>query len=277
MQVFGRDVFVLEDGQQQEDALLILHGFPTSSFDFHQVLAHFAKRFRVVVHDHLGFGLSDKPNDYSYSLLEQAEVAMEIWRKLGITKGHLLAHDYGTSVATEVLARRERGSCPVDLKTVTLANGSVFIELAHLTPSQVLLRNKHLGPIFASLSSRFVFKAQLRKIFGSPDSVANEELDAAWELLEHDRGKYVLPAISSYLDERTRFRERWIGALRKLDIPAHVLWGRRDPIAVPAIAEALAETIPDARLKWLDDLGHYPMLENPTRWAENVLAFFDGT
>jgi pimeloyl-ACP methyl ester carboxylesterase len=84
----------------------------------------------------------------------------------------------------------------------------------------------------------------------------------------------VLPAISSYLDERTRFRERWIGALRKLDLPAHVLWGRRDPVAIPAIAEALAETIPGARLTWLDELGHYPMLENPTRWAENVLSFF---
>jgi pimeloyl-ACP methyl ester carboxylesterase len=273
-QIFGRDVFVMDDGKESEDTLLILHGFPTSSFDFRHVLPHFTKRFRVVVHDHLGFGLSDKPRDYSYSLFEQAEVAMELWRKLGITKGHLLAHDYGTSVATEVLARRERGSCPVDLQSVTLANGSVFIELAHLTPSQVLLRNKLLGPVFASLSSRVVFQAQLRKIFGTPDSVSKEELDAAWELLTHNEGKQVLPMISSYLDERTRFKERWIGALGKLDLPAHVLWGRRDPVAVPAIAEALATTIPRVHLTWLDELGHYPMLENPARWAENVLSYY---
>jgi pimeloyl-ACP methyl ester carboxylesterase len=274
MQVFGHDVFVLEDGKHNEETLLVVHGFPTSSFDFHRVLPHFTKRFRVVVHDHLGFGLSDKPLDYSYSLIEQAEVAMEVWRKLGIKQGHILAHDYGTSVTTEILARRERGTCPIDLKSVTLANGSVFIELAHLTPSQILLRNKRLGPLFASLSSRFIFHAQLRKIFGTPDAVSKDELDAAWELLAHNDGKRVLPAISSYLDERTRFRERWIGALRKLDLPAHVLWGRRDPVAIPAIAEALAETIPGARLTWLDELGHYPMLENPTRWAENVLSFF---
>ncbi|HRI66020.1 MAG TPA: alpha/beta hydrolase [Polyangium sp.] len=273
-QVFNRDVFVLEEGKEHEEALLILHGFPTSSFDFHRVVPHFAKRFRVVVHDHVGFGLSDKPSDYSYSLLEQAEVAMEVWRKLGIKKGHLLAHDYGTSVSTEVLARREKGACPVELQTVTLANGSVFIELAHLSPSQVLLRNKVVGPLFASLSSRRIFQAQLRRIFGTPDSVSKEELDAAWDLLEHDNGKYVLPAISSYLDERTRFRERWIGALRRLDIPAHVCWGRRDPIAVPAIAEKLATTITGARLTWIEELGHYPMLENPTQWAENILSFY---
>lgn len=274
IRIFDREVFVFEDGKNHDDTLLILHGFPTSSYDFRAVLPYFTKRFRVVVHDHLGFGLSDKPQDYSYSLLEQAEVAMEIWRKLGITRGHLLAHDYGTSVATEVLARRARGSCPVDLQSVTLANGSVFIELAHLTPSQVLLRNKVVGPLFASLSSRFIFQAQLRKIFGEPNSVSKEELDDAWDLLTYAEGKRVLPSISSYLDERTRFRERWIGGLGKLDLPAHILWGRRDPIAVPAIAHALANAIPNARLTWLDELGHYPMLENPRRWAENVLSFY---
>lgn len=272
--IFGRDVFVFDSGGPNEETLVILHGFPTSSFDFHRVMPHFTKRFRVVIHDHLGFGLSDKPRDYSYSLFEQAEVAMEIWRGLGIHKAHLLAHDYGTSVATEVLARRERGSCPVDLQSVTLANGSVFIELAHLTPSQVALRNKTLGPVFARLSSKVVFQAQLRKIFGTPDAVSKDELDAAWALLVHADGKLVLPAISSYLDERTRFKQRWIGALAKLELPAHVLWGRRDPVAVPAIAEALADTIPRVHLTWLDELGHYPMLEDPTRWAENVLKFF---
>jgi pimeloyl-ACP methyl ester carboxylesterase len=275
MRVFDREVFVLEDGVDHRDTLLVLHGFPTSSFDFHRVLPYFTKRFRVVVHDHLGFGLSDKPKDYSYSLLEQAEVAMEVWRLLGIERGHLLAHDYGTSVATEVLARRERGLCPVDVKSVTLSNGSVFIELAQLLASQRIMRNKYLGPIFASLSSKVVFHRQLRKIFGTPDAVSKDELDWAWALVEHDDGKRVLPAISSYIDERTRFRERWIGALRKLNVPGHVLWGRLDPIAVPAIAEALASTIPGARLTWLEELGHYPMLENPLRWAENVMAFIE--
>lgn len=274
MRVFGRDVFVFDEGKPSEGTLVILHGFPTSSFDFHRVMPHFTKRFRVVVHDHLGFGLSDKPQDYSYSLIEQAEVAMDIWRQLGIERAHLLAHDYGTSVATEVLARRERGSCPVELQSVTLANGSVFIELAQLTPSQVALRNKVIGPVFARIASQFIFQAQMRKILGTPDAVSKDELDAAWALLVHDQGKQVLPAISSYIDERSRFKQRWIGALGKLDIPAHVLWGKRDPVAVPAIAEALADTIPNVRLTWLDELGHYPMLENPTRWAENALTFW---
>ena len=273
--IFGHQIFAVTTGAPEREGLplLVLHGIPSSSRDCEAALPGLSARRRVIVHDHLGFGLSDKPAAYSYSLLEQAEVAIALWQALGVTRGHLLAHDYGTSVATELLARRERGLCPIDFASVTLCNGSVHIDLAHLAPSQQLLRVPVLGPLFSRLASRRVFKAQLRRILGRPDSVADAELDAMWEGLVRDGGRERLPALAGYMAERTRFRERWIGPLTRLDRPTHVLWGRRDPIAVPAIAEQLAREIPGARLEWLDDLGHYPMLEAPARWAEAASAF----
>jgi pimeloyl-ACP methyl ester carboxylesterase len=273
--VFGHQVFSVTAGAGDADPILVLHGFPSSSLDFRSALPVLAERRQVVVHDHLGFGLSDKPADWSYSLLEQAEVAIDLWRALGIKRGHLLAHDYGTSVATELLARRERGLLPVEIASVTLCNGSVHIDLAHLTPSQQLLRYPWIGPLFARLANKPIFVAQLRKILGDPRAVADEELEAMWAGMIHGHGRERLPALASYMDERTRFRARWIGALTRLDIPAHILWGRRDPVAVPAIAEQLAREIPGARATWLDDLGHYPMLEAPTAWAEAVRKFLD--
>lgn len=273
--VFGHQVFTVDVGDGYEGAtpLLVLHGFPSSSRDFAFALPRLAEGRRVVVHDHLGFGYSDKPAAFSYSLLEQAEVAIALWRSLGITRGHLLAHDYGTSVATELLARRERGLCPIELASVTLCNGSVHIDLAHLTPSQRLLKRPHLGPIFARLAQKPIFVAQLRRILGDPRSVTDEELDAMWEGMVRDGGRARLPALAGYMNERTRFAERWIGPLTRLDLPTHVLWGRRDPVAVAAIAERLAREIPRATQTWLDDLGHYPMLEAPARWAEAAANF----
>ncbi len=271
--IFGREVFVVEAGPPRAPALLVLHGFPTCSLDFHGALDALARTHRVVLHDHLGFGLSEKPTDYSYSLIEQAEVALGVWRQLGIERGHLLAHDYGTSVATELMARRERGGLGVEIESLTLANGSVHIELAHLSLPQILLRDKRLGPAFAALGNKQVFKLQIRRILGRASAVADAELDALWEAISLRDGRRRLAPISSYLDERVRFWDRWIGALTRLDLPAHVLWGRRDPIAVPAIAERLAVEIPGSRLTWLDDLGHYPMLEDPSRWADAVLSF----
>lgn len=273
MTVGGRRIFCVEAGAEDAPRLLVLHGFPTSSLDFHRVVDPLARRFRVVLHDHVGFGLSDKPADFSYSLLEQAEVAFSLWRELGVDSGHLLAHDYGTSVATEILARRERGGIPVELASVTLANGSVLLELAHLRLSQRIARSPLLGPIFSRLITRTYFKLVMRRLWGDRRRVDAADLDAMWDGIRTNDGHLRTTQISSYLSERVRFRYRWVGALRRLDLPVHVLWGRRDPVAVPAIAEGLAEIVPGAVLTWLDDLGHYPMLEDPERWGRAVAEF----
>jgi pimeloyl-ACP methyl ester carboxylesterase len=275
LDVFGRRVFTLDAGPAEASALLVLHGFPTSSHDFSETLPHLVDRHRVVLFDFPGFGLSEKRPEDSYSLLEQAEVAIEVWRRLGVAHGHLVAHDYGTSVATELLARRERGLCPIGLDSVTLCNGSMHIELAHVSVSQKLLLSRWLGPTFARLSTRRFFAARMRNIFGRLDAVSDERIDAMWAGIVHDDGHLRLPALSQYLGERWRFWQRWIGALTRLDLPTHVVWGRRDPIAVVAIAEALLAEIAGARATWLPELGHYPMLEDPRAWAEAVARFID--
>lgn len=252
--------------------LLILHGFPTSSFDFRATLPALAACRLVVLHDHVGFGLSDKPRDFSYSLIEQADAALALWRSLGIARAHLLAHDYGTSVATEILARRERGEDAIDLASLVLCNGSVHQELARPALSQRVLRGP-AGPLLARLANQRFFVRQLRRIFGRPDAVEEGELVAAWDLCRHDGGTELVPRIAGYMAERIRFRRRWVGALERLALPTLVLWGDRDPIALPTIARALAAEIDGARLEWLAGLGHYPMLEDPPRWAAAVDRF----
>ncbi len=274
-EVFGRRLFVRDLGGGGGTPLAILHGFPSCSFDFNLALPYLAPVRRVVVHDHLGFGLSDKPVKASYSLVEQAEMALGLWRELGLEKVHLLAHDYGTSVATELLARRERGLLPLEIASLTLTNGSVLIELAKLTATQQLLRRPWLGEIVVRLSTEGFFVRRMRKTLADPGSVPRRDLEALWAALVHNDGKRVFRRIAGYPDERWRFRDRWVGALERLDLPTLVLWGRRDPIAVPAIAETLARKIPGCHLVWLDEAGHYPMLEVPERWSAEVNRFLE--
>jgi len=85
--------------------LVILHGYPTSIYDYWKALPLLMEKYRVVMHDHIGFGLSDKPTHYSYQLIDQATIALNFWDQLNIKNCHLLAHDYGTSVATEIIHR----------------------------------------------------------------------------------------------------------------------------------------------------------------------------
>lgn len=278
VEVGGEKVFVVDRPAARSEpgpTLLLLHGFPSCSLDFHRVLDALGRRHRVVAHDHLGFGLSAKPAGAAYSLFDQAELALELWRRLGVERGHLVAHDYGTSVATEILARREDGGLELDLTGVTLSNGSVLIELAKLRPSQRLLLTPGVGAVYARLASRRLFRARMRTLWSDPARADEEDLDALFDALVRDGGRRVLPRLIGYIRERHAHRERWVGALARCGLPVHLLWGVDDPVAVPAIARGLAATVPGARLDWLDGVGHYPMLEAPGAWADGALAFVD--
>lgn len=230
-----------------------------------------SQRFRVVIHDHLGFGLSDKPLDYSYSLLEQAQIAVGVWRALGIESAHLLGHDYGTSVAAEVIALRERGLLPLEISSLTLTNGSVHLELAKRRLIQHLLASETFGPLVARFAGRNTFKKNLRAVLADPFRLVDRELDLHWDALAENGGRAVLPKLARYNHERVRFAARWIPALLRFDRRSLILWGREDPVAVPDIAEKLAEEMKQTTLVWLDGLGHYPMIEDPKRFAGALL------
>ena len=268
--ISDRNIFVIDVGDHQE-TLVILHGYPTFSYDYWKVLPILSRSFRVVIHDHLGFGLSDKPKNYSYSLIEQADIALQLWQKLGLKKVHLWAHDYGTSVATELIARQNKGWLPIQLQSVTLGNGSMRIEMAQLRPIQRLLIHKQLGPIVANLSSEQVFVRNMKKIWGDSALVDPQEMTTMWKMLLYNNGREVLPQVSLYIRERYRFWHRWIGALRNTEQHINYFWATQDPVAIKDMATVLHQETPNSSLKWLDRAGHYPMLEKPEEWANGLL------
>jgi pimeloyl-ACP methyl ester carboxylesterase len=151
-------------------------------------------------------------------------------------------------------------------------NGSVHVELAHLTLGQRILRTP-LGPFFARLNNRRSFGVQIKQVCAKKPS--EQEIDAMWELVARDRGAERLPQLIQYVGERYRFHDRWIGPLTRLDVPTQILWGEQDPVAVLAIAKTLAAEIPGARLKTLPELGHWPQVEDPERIATALESFWD--
>jgi pimeloyl-ACP methyl ester carboxylesterase len=267
----GLDVFSVDSGCPDADsAVLFLHGFPSSSFDWHQVFDAMGPSVRVIAPDFPGFGFSAKPVEYSYSLMDQTDRVLMLLARRGISNVRIIAHDMGTSVACELLARREMRLLPISIKSLMLMNGSLFIEQARLTLSQRLLRSPLAG-VYAHLASETLFRWQLRRILAGP--VDDAELVAMWALMTAGDGIRRLPATIRYVSERYRYYQRWTGPLARLDLPVSILWGKRDPVAVSAIAIRLAETIPGARLEFMDDLGHYPQLEDPARVATAIRKF----
>ena len=266
-QVFVRDVPATADAGL--DPLFVLHGFPSCSFDFRHVLDALAADRRVVLFDFVGFGLSSKP-DLRYSLRMQADVAEAVAAAVGLDRVALLTHDMGDSVGGELLARDLEGGLGFAVSERVLTNGSIYLDLAHLTVGQQLL--------LSLPDERFVipddpgdnFRAGLGQTFGPEHPASADELDAQWELLSHERGNTLMARTIRYIEDRRLEERRYTGAIEVHPSPLGVVWGEVDPVAVRAMTDRLREARPDARLITLGDVGHYPMVEAPTEFADAV-------
>ena len=269
--VIDTSSFFSSEDKIPTETMVILHGYPTSSYDYYKVLPELSKHYRVIIHDHLGFGFSDKPLDYSYSLLDQADLALQLWQLLGVKKVHLLAHDYGTSVATEIIARNNNNELTIEIENLTLCNGSMHIELSQLRTIQKLLKNKWLGKYVAKLTTYAIFSKNLRNVYFDKTKVSNNELKDMWMQLEYNEGRKVIHKLSQYINERYTYWNRWIGALKETNLQTNIVWAKNDPVAVPAIARLIATEISNNKLFWIENTGHFPMLENPDEWLNCIL------
>ena len=269
--VIDTSSFFSSEDKIPTETMVILHGYPTSSYDYYKVLPELSKHYRVIIHDHLGFGFSDKPLNYSYSLLDQADLALQLWQQLGVKKVHLLAHDYGTSVATEIIARNNNNELTIEIENLTLCNGSMHIELSQLRTIQKLLKNKWLGKYVAKLTTYAIFSKNLRNVYFDKTKVSNNELKDMWMQLEYNEGRKVIHKLSQYINERYTYWNRWIGALKETNLQTNIVWAKNDPVAVPAIARLIATEISNNKLFWIENTGHFPMLENPDEWLNCIL------
>jgi len=253
--------------------LLVLHGFPGSSYDWQQTLVELSQTRRVVLFDFPGFGFSDKPERYSYSLFEQTDVVEALCERLGLVRPHVVAHDMGVSVACELVARRQRKLLKGDLASLMIMSAGVYDDLAKITTSQKVLLTP-IGAAFGGLGIGAVFRQQIARTLMRP--VESEQVDAMWEQILYLDGHKRLSQVASYLRERTRFEDRWISALRTSEnLPLHLLWGNRDPTSTIEIAERLAHQIPGTELTRLFRVGHFPPIEAPAETANAITSWLD--
>jgi pimeloyl-ACP methyl ester carboxylesterase len=176
----------------------------------------------------------------------------------------IVAHDMGTSVATELLARDIEGSLEMDLAGALLLNGSMVQGAASPTLGQRLLRGP-LGPLFSRLSSERFFRQQFGSIFSPEHPLSDEEAEDQWALICANGGRTLNHKTIAYMEERFRFADRWHGALRDWPKPLSLAWGMLDPVATENVLDAVLELRPAAALTRFEDLGHYPQIEDPQR------------
>ncbi|WP_290890811.1 alpha/beta hydrolase [Arenimonas sp.] len=253
----------------QGGALFLIHGFPTSGRDWRGVWPALAQSHELFALDMLGFGASAKPRDFDYSISASADQWVALAEATGVREVAILAHDYGNTVAQELLARQREGGLRFRITSVLFLNGGLFPEATRPLRIQRLVAGP-LGPLLVRLVREGRFKASLQRICARP--WPEGELDEAWQALTRAGGKAVMPKLLRYIAERREHRARWVGALQQGGVPVALINGIEDPISGAGIVARWRELLPGSRVVELPGVGHYPQVEAPERVIEALAS-----
>jgi pimeloyl-ACP methyl ester carboxylesterase len=268
----GRRIFTRVAAASDRPALLLIHGYPTASFDWHPVWSALASRYSLYTLDLLGFGSSEKPRHSRYAIAEQAALCLALLDHCGVREFDVLAHDYGDTVAQELLARELEDR--VALRSVAFLNGGLFPETHRARRVQKLLATPLLGPLLGSRMLYEQFVAALKSIWG-PKLPSEQELQDMWSLAERNDGRRALARLINYMEQRRRNRGRWVGALVETRVPGKLICGAVDPVSGAHMADRYRELVPKPDVTLLADVGHYPQVEAPDRVLEAYFGFRD--
>lgn len=254
--------------QDSKPTLLLIHGFPTSSWDWHKIWFDLSTHYDLIALDMLGFGFSDKPIDARYLIKDQADIQEALLQHLNINNYHILAHDYGDTVTQELLARNSHSNPRIS--SVIFLNGGLFPETHRPLFIQKLLISP-MGFLLCHLMTKKKFKASLQSICNQP--LNDDELKAFWQQIKFNNGHKVFNKLIRYMRERKIHRARWLQALKNGSIPMALINGSSDPISGSHMVARYRELIRHEHIYEIPEAGHYPQIETPQQVLEAILSF----
>lgn len=274
----SQQIFHLEEGTGE--TLLLIHGFPTASWDWWQMWEPLTRRYRVLTLDMIGFGFSAKPKNHPYSIFDQANLIEDLLHAKQIKKINILSHDYGDTVAQELLARfndrTKKQQKGFEITSLCFLNGGLFPETHQPLLIQKLLMSP-IGSMVGQLFNREKLGKNFKKIFGPNTQPTESELDDFWHLIINNDGKKIVHRLIHYMQERKDNRSRWVNAIQQANIPIRLIDGIHDPISGKNMSDRYREIIPNPDVIELKNIGHFPLIEAPELVLKHYLEFRDVT
>lgn len=205
--------------------------------------------------------MSDKPVPHAYSLIEQTSIANNLITKLNIKHCHIIAHDYGDSVAQSLLHKYENKELSFTIDSICYLNGGLFAESHRPLLTQKLLKSK-LGPFITKFMNKNSLRRSFKKIYNPAKPPSNQDIDCIWLLLNHNNGIAALHYLLGYIDERHLHRNNWVNSMQNTRVMQYFVNGMHDPISGQHMLDKFEKLVPNANAVGID-AGHYPQLESP--------------
>jgi pimeloyl-ACP methyl ester carboxylesterase/2-polyprenyl-6-methoxyphenol hydroxylase-like FAD-dependent oxidoreductase len=246
------------------EAVVFVHGVPGSGADFEPLLAAAGRLGRAVAWDAPGFGKADKPEGFEQSVEGHAGFLAEALEELGIERAHLVLHDFGGPWGLAWAAGE-----PERLASATLiCTGADLGDRWHRAAR--IWRTPLAGELVMATLTRGRFRGALRR--GNSPRLPAPFVDRMYEDLDRGTRGSILRLYRSVDDRAIRAREL-SSALRPLDVPALVIWGRHDPYLPHALAARQREAFPGAEVHVLEASGHWPFVDQGDRVEELLVGF----
>jgi len=232
------EIFHVEMGDPDAPVLLLIHGWPTSSIDWSAVAGPLSARFRVCALDFPGYGFSDKPQGWGYSLTRDEElIEFYVSEVIGAEAGVVVAHDRGDSVALLLAARCAEGRSAMRIDHLVLSNGNIFLPLSNLTQAQRLILDANSWPqVAAALTPSRLAEGMGAATFTPPRQAGDPDVEALTAIFAHNDGIKVLHEGIQYLVERSKDEQTWLAALTEAPCPMAVFWVLYDTVSPTRVA-----------------------------------------
>ncbi len=249
--------------------VIFIHGVPGWSFHFRHLIGRVSTHRRCIAMDHLGFGLSDKPERWDYHPEQLAAHVEGLMEGLGLKGVTLVVHDWGGPLGLRYALRK-----PGNVTGLVIMNTWLWSAKGDLrTRSTTRILASRL---YRTLDAHFAVTAR-----AFPRMVSGGHARLSRTARTHFAGPFLEARDRSgllALVRHTHTADDWVGGLWRMreelcDIPALIIWGMRDPAFPPRYLERWRAALPLARCVTLDEVGHYPFEEFPEATGEAIDAF----
>jgi pimeloyl-ACP methyl ester carboxylesterase len=274
--VQGQRLFYREAGPADAPVIVLLHGFPASSFMFRDLIPSLAQRYRVIAPDLLGFGFSDAPpaDTFTYTFDALARLTAGLLTELGVTRYAVYVHDYGAPVGWR-LALADPGA----ITAIITQNGNGYD--AGFVPGfwktvRDYQREQTPETEAAIRAALTLDVTRWQYVTGVPDEtlVSPDAWEHDFALLSRPGNDAIQLALFRDYATNPPLYPALHEYLRRNRPPVLAVWGKDDPIFGPDGARAFADDVPDAEIHLLDG-GHF-LLENAhDEVAELILGFMN--
>jgi pimeloyl-ACP methyl ester carboxylesterase len=265
-------VFCRLGGPPGGEVWTLLHGWPTTSWDWAVVAPALERTHRTLHLDWPGIGASAKGQDVDYSIDALTETVIALWRHAGITRSRIVAHDVGALVAQELLARELDDTLDVEIASVTWLNGSLYPDLFEPSSSLLALLDRTSGPAVAAAIDADLYCAGLAAAHDPTHQPSPDVLNQHWVAFGQGDSAREMPRFLRYIHEREERADRLVGAIETTTIAQRFIWGDSDPAAGRTQAARIQQRFgPRVDLVSFADCARYPHIERPRDVAREML------